>query len=245
MCLSHCRLCTRAAILRESHIFPRFLFTALRNEKGHFLGISGNGRYGVDVLQDGLKEHLLCDECEALCSVEYERPFQRLWMSRRHQVLTSPWHPDKTLTLNVDYRSFKLFHLLNLWRSSISSLPSCRSISLGPHEESIRKMLLSKDPGPEEKYAVSAHAMYDGATLQIPKFFHPALAFRDGPRRAYQMAYGGARWTVLISCGGAPNHRRVSLKAGGTIELTGVDWRKLESVRFASSLLRDKPPRPQ
>ena len=56
-----CRLCRQERELRESHLFPKFVFDWMRGDSGQYLrgGKNPNLR-----LQDGFKERLLCEECE-------------------------------------------------------------------------------------------------------------------------------------------------------------------------------------
>jgi hypothetical protein len=57
--------------------------------------------------------------------------------------------------LDFDYKLLKLFFLALLWRSSISTHPFYRRISLGPYNETLRDMILANDPGHPEKFAIT------------------------------------------------------------------------------------------
>src|SRR4051794_1511341 len=52
----------------------------------------------------------------------------------------------------VDYTSFKLLLLSILWRASVAKRSEYRAVALGSHEESIRLMLLERNPGPQLLY---------------------------------------------------------------------------------------------
>jgi len=56
-----CRLCRQEGELRESHIFPKFVFDWIKRDSGPYLRGGGNPNLR---LQDGFKRYLLCGECE-------------------------------------------------------------------------------------------------------------------------------------------------------------------------------------
>ncbi len=53
-----------------------------------------------------------------------------------------------------DYPLLKLFALSVLWRSHAAAHPAFSKVNLGPHEATIRNMLLNGDPGDTEQYSV-------------------------------------------------------------------------------------------
>jgi hypothetical protein len=58
-----CKLCMSAGPLRRSHIVPEFLYKPLYDQKHSFSGIADSGR--LSTLQIGLRERMLCQDCEA------------------------------------------------------------------------------------------------------------------------------------------------------------------------------------
>ena len=54
--------------------------------------------------------------------------------------------------VGLEYETVKLFQLSLLWRTGASGLEEFSAVSLGPHEEWLRKMIMKGDPGPREKY---------------------------------------------------------------------------------------------
>jgi len=94
-------------------------------------------------------EKLLCEECEGRIS-----RFETVGAKLFQQPL--PPHSGSSKRIreypSLDYGRLKLFFLSILWRTSVASDEFFRLVSLGPHEETVRKMLLNEDPGPGEKY---------------------------------------------------------------------------------------------
>ena len=66
-----CNLCENERELAESHIIPKFVFRWMKNTGGKYFRtiLNPNKR-----LQDGIKKHLLCNECEQKFS-KYEKLF--------------------------------------------------------------------------------------------------------------------------------------------------------------------------
>lgn len=81
--LDICRLCKQERRLVDSHVFPKFFFRRMKKEGGGLL------RRPVEpnlALQDGLKQPLLCEECETKFSrreTRFANDFFYPWMDRR------------------------------------------------------------------------------------------------------------------------------------------------------------------
>ena len=240
-----CKLCQTQANLDHSHIFSKALFKVLRGPTRTFLGIHGNGRYGFEVMQDGEKEHLFCRDCEEFCSKNYEKPFCDMWFEAKPRPIPERWPETGNIDIRVTYAPFKLFHLLNLFRASVSTLPSFRDVQLGPHEENFRTMLLNQQPGPSELYAVAASVIFNPATREPAKIVTVPQRYRDGSHTLYSQVYGGAMWMVVVSSGGAPATRRAAIKENGAFSMMGLPWQSLTVMNEASKLIagKEKPNR--
>jgi len=132
--LAKCRLCLNDRVLCNSHIVPEFLYGDLYNDQHKLMGITGQGNKGWMPLQKGIREYLFCSDCEQHLNEKYEKPFLRQWTI--DHPLPDRMQQDSIHSAVYDYRSFKLFHLSILFRSSISSLPTFQSVNLGIHEPS-------------------------------------------------------------------------------------------------------------
>ena len=94
-----CRLCHKDRILRKSHIVPEFLYSHLYNEKGHMMGINGIGAKGWKPLQQGIREHLFCEECEQHFNEHFEKPFRQQWVV--NCPLPDPWNVPEPHWISV------------------------------------------------------------------------------------------------------------------------------------------------
>jgi hypothetical protein len=67
----------------------------------------------------GIREHLLCRQCEEQRLGSHEDYSGKLW----YGAAPFPGEVDGGVQRNVNYTAFKLFHLAILWRAHVSTLP--------------------------------------------------------------------------------------------------------------------------
>src|SRR5437870_3517058 len=72
----NCALCQQVAELCDSHIVPEFFYKPLYDSKHRFFRISSSPEKHDTTLQKGLRERLLCQQCETRLS-RYEGYFKR------------------------------------------------------------------------------------------------------------------------------------------------------------------------
>jgi len=59
-----CRLCQQPKPLKFSHLIPEFMYQDMYDEKHRFLGLTSKSGVKDKLAQKGLREYLLCDDCE-------------------------------------------------------------------------------------------------------------------------------------------------------------------------------------
>jgi hypothetical protein len=99
-----CALCSACGPLRESHIIPRFVFEWLVQTSG-----TGHIRFGHNPnlrMQDGLKQDLLCSNCELMLSA---------WESETARTVFKPYHRNTGATIKYN-GSFAKFCASVCWR---------------------------------------------------------------------------------------------------------------------------------
>lgn len=189
---SLCRLCLEEAKLCRSHIIPEFLYAELYDENHRFIEVASVTEGVVRQGQLGYREKLLCDSCEATLS-RWERHARRLFVDEL------PPFAEKSARLRehkrADYLPTKLFFLSILWRASVSSLSIFKHVSLGPHEERIRQMLMQADPGGMLDYPVSLFALHMMGNHFKNFMVEPTYMRVDG-RRCYRIVVRG--FVVII-----------------------------------------------
>ena len=191
----NCHLCKRNRPLCNSHIISEFLYKPLYDSKGRLFGMSTEEGTGqpFDIIQKGLREHLLCQCCETQLS-RYENYARDLFYNDRLRVDGQPTSEVQGL----DYKKLRLFFISILWRSSISSLPFFRSVNLGPHEETARRMVCNENPNPWWMYgcALSDIAEYDNNQRGV--IIQPVTS-KEGGHHHFLYVLGGFLWHYVVS----------------------------------------------
>lgn len=235
--MSICRLCNNDRELRLSHIIPEFLWKELYDDNHSFYGITGRGLRGHKILQKGLRERLFCDACEQLFNESFEKPFKARWVDKF--PLPTKWGVDDIFWINVDYPTFKLFHLSVLFRAHVSSLEDFGAVQLGSHAETIRKMLLDSDPGDSHKYPIFGYAILNPETKEPVQIVSSAQASRMNGAYFYGMMYGGVEWWVCVASHRVPDFEKLSLRADGAMPIGPMSMEKIGSIQRTSKAYHD------
>lgn len=174
-----CAFCRQVRLLRNSHIIPEFLYRTLYDEKHRFKAYRSDRTPGVIREQKGMRERLLCDDCEQkFCKYEQfasdffqgtlrafedtSQPtirygkaltFSRFTITASNAALTTSKTPNAIQAQGLDYVRLKLFLLSLLWRMGASKLDFFQQVELGRHQENLRELLLKNDPGEPDQYA--------------------------------------------------------------------------------------------
>ncbi len=176
-----CRLCSKPATLKNSHIFPKMFVRAYASaiETGtHDVkqpasilistvpGIeSGQKQHGIFERELGIVKLLLCEDCEQQFG-RYESWFrQNFYIGSRARVFKKP---ITSRTRTAEYQPFKLFVLSLLWRASVACGVFFRNVSLGAeHEQKLASALLTEAAGPESFYEFAVFDLrLDGYTME-------------------------------------------------------------------------------
>lgn len=196
--IMRCRLCDEKKPLCESHIISRFFYKPMEwNEKNFRYQILRIHSNNVITGQGGIKERLLCEDCEQKFS-RFEDYVKKVIYGgcelTFHNLSNRIW-----LVSGLDYKKFKLFQLSILWKSSISSQEFYESVKLGvKHESQIRQMLLDQDPGPPEKYACTLISVIYEDNVVGDFMVNPTYVKQDG-HRVYRFIFGGFAWAYFVS----------------------------------------------
>ena len=106
--------------------------------------------------------------------------------------------PEAFIFHNLDYHRFKLFQLSVLWRAGISTLADFSAVTLGPHAEIIRKMLIAQNPGQSYQYGcVMFFTQTDMEVEQYVMMMPNAVKFAG--QRGFLFMFGGIFWHYIVS----------------------------------------------
>lgn len=198
-----CQFCREMAPLCSSHIVTEYMYRSMYQQR-RMVGFSQTPR-GIrqTFLQKGHREYLCCGKCEKLFNDRCEKPSEHIWEAlvtrapSRQIAIERRADPNGLTGLQftgIDYASFKLFLLLNIWRASVARKHEYSVVNLGPHEDAIREMILNGDAGDEAIYPISVTLLDNGLSI-LSQF----AEIRRESYRAYQIIAGSVAVTCTIS----------------------------------------------
>jgi hypothetical protein len=223
-----CKLCKLPRTLQESHIIPKFIYKPLRDDKNRmqrFSIIDSNEKKYKKrkPIQDGLKEHLLCIDCEQLLNDKYEKYFKTAWFDEKKCPETIPSEGIKITGLN--YSKFKLFHLSVLFRASVSSLPEFNEVNLGPHENTLREILLNDAHVPDTKYTVVCHAITKiDNQIHLGLITSPFRLRQPNGYNSYGFCFAGCVWYYVVDNRATSYFSDFMLRSNGELDILGIPW---------------------
>lgn len=188
-----CALCKEERHLRNSHVIPEFMYKQLYDEKHKFWVLSASEPSWEE--QKGLREHLLCGECETKLS-KWETYTSRLLSNGVPTVAKRTG--DLIWVDGADYEKFKLFQLSILWRAGASNLPMFSKVQLGVHEETIRQRVFSETPGAPSEYGCALYALTTKDGVDRGLIVAPTLC-RMEAIHTYHFVFGGLIWLFFVS----------------------------------------------
>lgn len=219
-----CKLCHNQNKLQNSHIIPEFCFSPLYDDLHRFHVLSADRFKKNKLAQKGLREKLLCRDCEQIFA-RWEKYAASAMAGKASIKLRN--HAQHFSLSGIKYKPFKLYALSILWRCSVSNDPFCSMVSLGPHEEKLRNMLINEDPGPEDIYPFCIiFTSYKGQdTSDI--IINPAQV-RFGGARCYRFLFAGAAWIFHVDARQPnPHFKKTMLKADGSLIALKIDLHEL------------------
>ena len=238
-----CKLCLREKKLLNSHIIPEF-FYKYTYSSSHKISVVSTGKISREFLnlQKGLRERLLCEDCEQLLSPWEKYVREAIFGGTPLKGMSD----DRLIKIDgLDYRKFKLFGLSLIWRASVSTKRFFENIHLGSHEEIIRRMLLQYEPGNENEYSIVLSAVKIDNSPIIDLVMKPEELSDDG-FTYFRFCLGSFIWLFVIS--DDDNSFRLNeffLKRDGSILIPKTEAGQTELFRefskrvFAQGEIRD------
>jgi len=238
-----CKLCKENKPLRESHIFPEWLYKPLYDDNHRFFVLSTDANKRRGTRPKGIYERLLCHECEQRFS-KWEGYARDVFCDLPLKVIED----NRAVVFSgLKYAPFKLFQMSLIWRASITSRPEAHRIDLGTHTERIRKMLSEDRPG--EVYEYGSILMLPALSQELmQQFVYPPerLPTKIDGHSAYRAVFGGLFWLFIVSNHSSRlPHKEVFLSKDGNLPVFKVGgpavkfMQQLASDFFSAGMLND------
>src|ERR1035437_1030012 len=233
-----CRLCKQPADLRDSHVFPEFVYRP--SYDGTHTAVLLDMQAGVKGRREkGFTESMLCDACENRFS-KWEDYFARIWLHRTNNIRPASLVAGQLITVaGLDYAPFKLFHMSVLWRAGVSNRREFDAVTLGTREQALRLALLASDPGRPDEFP------FFGVGLRDPKtggwqdaLIHAPVAARMNGQWVFTMIFGGVRWHYFTSAHKARRGIEPTLDHAGELPLLIEDWSDDPYMRSSAPKVR-------
>jgi hypothetical protein len=203
------------------------MFAPLYDKKHRFHGISSIPSKPNKLFQKGLREKLLCDRCEQQLS-EYEDYASKVFFGN---ATTRPTRCETGLMFfQLEYKPLKLFFMSLLWRFSITTLDHYKGMELGPHRESLRKLILSDDPADYLTFPSMITAVMF-RNHHVPDIIVPPARTRFEGGRVWIFVIAGFLFHFFVSNQSPPAKMASGfLQENGTLLLNISDIRELPSL---------------
>lgn len=217
--VGNCKLCQQEKTLSRSHIIPEFMHLDLYDEKNRFLMVESDPDAGERYMQKGEREFLLCDTCESqLAKYEtYSAPIVKSLLNLEAESTS-----DSYIVKDVDYQIFKLFQMSLIWRASVASIVMFRDVSLDFHEDSLRSMILSEDPGSPDDYGCVMFVMEKTEYLHRI-MWSPETDYIDG-RPTIRFQTGRLFWYFFLPNRIVANAADYFLAKSGILRVPKASW---------------------
>jgi hypothetical protein len=190
-----CALCLKQKELRKSHIIPDFLYKFIYDDKHRYFVLTTADDEPIKRQWTGINERLLCSECESLIGT-YEDYAAKVF--KGGVPMTRRKLSDRLVFGGIDYKRFKLFQLSLIWRAGVCRHESMSNVTLGPHAEKMRTMILNGIPGRPHQYGsfLFFSPAVQGVMKSMIYLYEPVrvLGFR-----AFRAVLGGLLWAFLVA----------------------------------------------
>jgi hypothetical protein len=169
-------------------------------------------------VQSGAWSFILCEDCENEVNEKYEKPFLKHWY--KNKVLDLLAGSRGKIIGGLPYPEFKLFHLLNLFRASLSDHPMFDGFELKPAQmDRLRHMLRVVDPAEKWRFPIVATAIQGTGGKIWDSLIERPHQIRMCGHRGFATTYSGCHWYVLTSERPCPEVLDFQLRESGELPI--------------------------
>lgn len=231
----------------RSHVIPEFFmkgafepkekYRAMYVKRGINPGDINEMLQQKRILGEDVDNNLLCFKCESLFQ-RWEGPASKILIGNNgykskiiHNPSSAAGNPDNfEIATDINYKTIKMFLLSILWRSSVSEISITETITLGPHENKIKKLLFDNDPGSDLTYVIAIFKVF----LENKPFLYTGTHHSKMINHHCIHIYGqGYRFTVFISSHNIPDYfLRLRLQENGQAKIPFLGANNLPEIKF-------------
>jgi hypothetical protein len=205
------------------------MYGPMYDSKHRFRSFSVNVSDHPQTHQKGIREKLLCHDCEQRFS-RYEGHAAKEFYHPALGAMAQLPPPSGFAVTNLEYPRFKLFLLSLLWRFGIANHGQFRPADLGPHFEKLRLMLLNDNPGGWLEYP----CMITALTLRgrfYGDFTAGAFSTKQEGLAVWAFVLSGFFFNFFVgSHNPPPILHPFFMQAGGVLQVGVEDIREIDSV---------------
>ena len=179
-----CKLCEKSDDFGKSHIIPKsFFLNGGTTDEVLIVAYSKGGEFPKRRRIGEFDKEILCKECEKKFDAwdDYAKLLLIDEIDNFHEIKNEEGEIIALSRDSFDYKKIKLFFISVLWRAGVSKRQFFEKVSLGPHEDTLREMILARDPGDKETYLVQPYrfnAMPDGIPIIMPIHIRSSYGFQ-------------------------------------------------------------------
>lgn len=187
--MSICKLCLRDKGLKHSHIIPEFMYQhvyekRIKRFKALTVDFANNQKPHLKYEQSGIREDLLCGDCELLLS-KYEKYAAETFYSNNgkyNAFCTNTKKIGDKIIYEFNgflYKEFKIFLLSLVWRIIIAKQYNIQNID-EEIKEKLRTAILNQDPLNYDDFGCSIQILRDNeGHLESKLIYGPFLAINN------------------------------------------------------------------
>jgi hypothetical protein len=228
-----CKLCKTTTKLCNSHIIPEFayehvyVYPSKNNRRLQTISFEKNSEPKLTNMQKGIREYLLCSECEGKFS-----KWEKLVVELLRNELSN--YKSGFIYLNVNYSYFRLFELSILWRCAITTHNDFHFDVGEKHSEILRLMLYNEDVGNNFQYPCLTSLLKSNDNIDYDLILTDEGKRVDG-LRVYRVIFFGLIWSFYV---GNKNHRlsdrrieEAFLTPGGKLTIVPSEMKDVEFLK--------------
>ncbi len=230
---SICKLCQQEQEIINSHIIPKFLHKKIDPNRNKPFVIYED--LTVSERNDlGVKEYLLCEDCDNVIISKYEKYFNEIWY--QNSVLPNILNHKDIISVDIDYKMFFLFHLSIFWRMSVSNHSTYRDIDFGEvHNENIRLMLLNEDIFNDNYKMIVRIIVKNGQILD--QIIKQPVKSKLYSHNIYSAIYAGCEVSIKISSHKYAEFEKLAMDSNSK-HLFVVNYREVDQIIEISNVLK-------